>query len=54
MNYATSRKVTGSRPYEVSDFFSIYLSLPAALVPGVYSVSNRKKYQKERNYVSVE
>jgi hypothetical protein len=30
-------KVAGSRPDEVIDFFSIYLILPAALGPGVYS-----------------
>jgi hypothetical protein len=34
-----SRKVTGLRPEEVNDFFSIYLILPAALGPGVYSAS---------------
>jgi hypothetical protein len=27
--------------------FSIYLILPAALVPGVYSASNRNEYQKQ-------
>jgi hypothetical protein len=36
----------GSRPDEVTDFFSIYLILPAALDPGVYSASNRNEYQK--------
>jgi hypothetical protein len=40
-HYATSRKVAGSRPDEVNEFFSIYLILPAALGPGVYSASNR-------------
>jgi hypothetical protein len=35
-HYATSRMVAGSRPDEVI-FFSIYLILPAALGPGVYS-----------------
>jgi hypothetical protein len=30
-HYATSWKVTGSRPIEVNEFFSIYLILPAAL-----------------------
>jgi hypothetical protein len=30
----------------------IYLILPAALGPRVYSASNRNEYQKERNYVS--
>jgi hypothetical protein len=29
--------------------FSIYLILPAALGPGVYSASNVNKYQKEKN-----
>jgi hypothetical protein len=36
-----------------SDLFPIYLLLPAALGPGVYSASNRNKYQKQKN-VSVE
>jgi hypothetical protein len=31
--------------------FSIYLILPAALGPGVYSASNRNEYQKHKNYV---
>jgi hypothetical protein len=35
-------------------FLSIYLILPAALGPGVYSVSNRNEYQKHKNNVSVE
>jgi hypothetical protein len=34
-------------------FFLIYLILPAALDPGVYSASNRNEYQKQKN-VSVE
>jgi hypothetical protein len=41
-------------PDEVIDFFSIYLILPAALGPGVYSASNRNEYQKQRKHVSVE
>jgi hypothetical protein len=36
------------------DFISIYLFLPAALGPGVYSASNRNKYQKQKNNVSGE
>jgi hypothetical protein len=32
---ATSRKVAGSRTYEVNEFFPNYLILPAALGPGV-------------------
>jgi hypothetical protein len=38
---ATSRNVAGPRPDEVN--FSIYLILPAALGPGVYSASNRNE-----------
>jgi hypothetical protein len=53
-HYATSQKVAGSRPDEVNEFFSIYLILPAALGPGVYSASNRNEYQKQKNYVSGE
>jgi hypothetical protein len=34
--------------------FSIYLILPAALDPGVYSASNRNDYQKQKNNVSGE
>jgi hypothetical protein len=34
--------------------FSIYLILPAALGPGVYSASNRNEYQKQKNNVSGE
>jgi hypothetical protein len=41
----------GSSPDEVQ-FFSIYLILPAALGPGVYSASNRNEYQKQKNNVS--
>jgi hypothetical protein len=35
-------------------FLSIYLILPAALGPGVYSASNRNEYQKHKNNVSGE
>jgi hypothetical protein len=35
-------------------FLSIYLILPAALGPGIYSVSNRNEYQKQENNVSGE
>jgi hypothetical protein len=34
--------------------FSIYLSLPATLGPGVYSASNRNEYQKQKKKVSEE
>jgi hypothetical protein len=48
-NYATSRKLPGSRPDEVNGFFSIYLILPAALGSGVYSASNRNEFYKHTN-----
>jgi hypothetical protein len=35
-------------------FLLIYLILPAALDPGVYSVSNRNEHQKHKNNVSGE
>jgi hypothetical protein len=44
----------GSIPEEVNEFFSIYIILPAAVSPGVYSVSNRNEYQKQKNNVSGE
>jgi hypothetical protein len=39
-HYATSRKVAGTRPDEVNEYFSIYLFLPAALGLTVYLASN--------------
>jgi hypothetical protein len=54
MRYATNRKVAGSRPDEANEFLSIYLILPVALGPGVYSASNRNEYQKHKNNVSGE
>jgi hypothetical protein len=53
-HYATNWKVAGLRPDEVNAFFSIYLILSATLGPGVYSASNRNKYQKQTNNVSGE
>jgi hypothetical protein len=50
-HHATSRKVACSRTDEVNYFFSIYLSFPGELGPGVYSASNRNEYQKETNNV---
>jgi hypothetical protein len=41
----------GSRSNEENEFFSIYLILPVALDPGVYSASNRNEYQKQKNNV---
>jgi hypothetical protein len=39
----------GARSDEVNGlFFPIYLILPAALGPGVYSTSNRNEYQKKK------
>jgi hypothetical protein len=40
-----------SRTNEANEFFSIYLILPAALGPRVYSDSNRNEYQKQINNV---
>jgi hypothetical protein len=34
--------------------FHIYLILPAALGPGVYSTSNRNEYKEQENNVSEE
>jgi hypothetical protein len=34
--------------------FSVYLILPAAAGPGVYSASNKNEYQKQENNVSGE
>jgi hypothetical protein len=53
-DYATSRKVVGSSPDAVIEFFANYLILPAALGPGVYSASNRNEYQKQENHFSGE
>jgi hypothetical protein len=47
--YATSQKVAGSKPDDVNEFFPICLILPALLRRGVYSVSNRNEYQKQKN-----
>jgi hypothetical protein len=48
-HYSTSWKVAGSIPDEVNEiFFSIYLILPVAQGPGVYSASNRNEYQKQK------
>jgi hypothetical protein len=33
-------------------FLSIYLIFQATVGPGVYSASNRKKYQKQKNNLS--
>jgi hypothetical protein len=40
-------RVVGSIPDGVTEFFSIFLILPAALGSGVYSASIRKEYQKK-------
>jgi hypothetical protein len=39
---------------EPIEFFLIYLILPSPLGPGVYSVSNRNEYQKQKKKVSEE
>jgi hypothetical protein len=45
-HYVTNREVAGSIPDEVN--FLIYLILPAALGPGVYSAPNRNEYHKQK------
>jgi hypothetical protein len=52
--YATSQKVAGLRPHEVTEFFPIYLILPTTLSPGVYSASDRNEYHKQKHNVSEE
>jgi hypothetical protein len=47
----TGRSNVGLRPDEVNEFFSIYVILPAAQGPGVYSDSNRNDHQKQKNNV---
>jgi hypothetical protein len=47
-----SYKPKDSSPDEVIIFFLIYLILPAALFPGIYSAFNRNEYQKQKNSVS--
>jgi hypothetical protein len=49
-----NQNVEGSRSDEVNELFSIYLILPAALDPEVYSASNRNEYQKQKNNISGE
>jgi hypothetical protein len=39
----------GSRPDEINTFLSVYVNLPAALGPRVYSAFNRNEYQKQKN-----
>jgi hypothetical protein len=46
--------VTGSSPDEVTEYFSVYLFLPAALRPEVYSDYNINEYQEQNNSVSGE
>jgi hypothetical protein len=53
-HYFTSRKVAVSRSDEVNELFPVYLILPAALGPGIYSTSARNVYQTQKNNVSEE
>jgi hypothetical protein len=43
-----------STPDEVIKGFSIYLVLPAALCPNVYSAFKKNEYKKKEKYVSAE
>jgi hypothetical protein len=47
---ATSQKVADSKLDVANNFFflPVYLILPAALGPEVYSVSNRNEYHKQK------
>jgi hypothetical protein len=45
---ATNRKVAGSIPDEVNEFFQFTESFRPHC-PGVYSASNRNEYQKHKN-----
>jgi hypothetical protein len=48
-NYSTGWKVAGLRPDKTNAiFFSIYLILPSALGPRVYSAPNKNEYQKQK------
>jgi hypothetical protein len=38
-------------PHPITGIPLLYLILPAALIPGVYSASNRNEYQKQKNNV---
>jgi hypothetical protein len=49
---STSLKVAGSRPQEVI-FFLIYLILPAALGPRVYSASDRNECGDEMEIITI-
>jgi hypothetical protein len=53
---AISRRVVVTTPDEVNDILpiSVFLILPAALSPGVYSNSNINEYHKQRSNVSGE
>jgi hypothetical protein len=48
-HYTTNRKVADSKPDEAKEFLSIYLILLAELDPGVYSASNKNKYQQQKS-----
>jgi hypothetical protein len=48
----TGRKVAFSSPNDVTEFFAIYLILPAVQGPGIYSASSRNEYQKDKKICS--
>jgi hypothetical protein len=53
--YAGCSVVVEAGRFKVRDpTFSIYLILPAALGPGVYSPCNKNEYEKQKNNVSGE
>jgi hypothetical protein len=53
-HYATSQKAANSRLIGVNEFFSMHLILPVIPGPGIYSASNRNKYQKQEKSISEE
>jgi hypothetical protein len=50
-HYTTSLKVVSLRPDEENECFSVCIVLPVALGPGVYLVSDRNEYQKQKNSI---
>jgi hypothetical protein len=51
MQNVESRKASSSILGEVTEFFSIYLIILAALGPAVHWDSNRTEYQKKNIYI---
>jgi hypothetical protein len=53
VRWGDGRNVAGTGLCEENEFFlSVYLILPTALGPRVYSASNKNEYQKQENNIS--